>query len=193
MRFDFIVNLLDVKNSLWGGDPGVPARLRADGRDARLSTFLCLFFVHEVSAAVLLPAAFVRLGAERLLLAVADGLNTITANSSLDERVLHRVRAAGAEGKVIFGRAALVAVSLDRDVDVGVLLQELCIALQRALLVRAHIILVVIEVNVLYVSREEFLFRSVRSCWRRGCGVDGYASGGFLGSAGSLSDEMVGG
>src|SRR5258708_39217624 len=82
---------------------------------------LCLFFVHEVTAAVLLPATFVRLGAERFLFAVADGLDTIAANSSLNERVLHRVRAAGAEGQVIFGRAALVAVSLDRDMNVGVL------------------------------------------------------------------------
>src|SRR6266478_10233462 len=85
----------------------------------------CLFFVHEVPAAVLLPATFVRLGAERFLLAVADGLDAIAAHSSLDERILYRVRAIGAEGEVIFGGAALVAVSLDGDVNVGVLLQEL--------------------------------------------------------------------
>src|SRR5229473_154728 len=105
-----------------------------------------------------------------------------------------RVPAIGAEGEVIFGRAALVAVSLDGDVNVGVLLQELCIALQRSLLVRAHIVLVVIEVNVLYVAREQFLFRGVGSRWRRFCGrVHGDASGGFLGAAGSFCDEMVGG
>jgi len=152
-RVNFIVNLLDVKTT----------RV-VDGRGARPSTCRCLFFIHEVSAAVLLPATFVRLGAERFLLAVADGLDAIAANSSLDKRVLDRVRAASAQGQVIFGRAALVAVSLDRDVDVGMLLQELGIALQRALLVRAYIVFVVIEVNVLYVSREQFLFRGVRSC-----------------------------
>src|SRR5208337_271838 len=106
---------------------------------------------------------FVGLGAERLFLAIADGLDPTASNSSLDERVLNCVRTIGAQGQVIFGRAALVAVSFDRDVDVGMLLQELCIALQRALLVRAHIVLVVIEVNVLHILREELLFRSGRS------------------------------
>src|SRR5208282_2179536 len=77
--------------------------------------FRSLFFVHEVSAAVLLPAAFVRLGAERFLFAVAEGLDAIAGHSSLDDRILHRVRAIGAQGQVIFGRAALVAVSLDGE------------------------------------------------------------------------------
>src|ERR1700693_6323511 len=168
-------------------------RLVVESRASPPGLLFLLFFVHEVSAAVLLPATFVGFGAERFLFAVADGLDTVAAHSSLDERVLYRVRATGTQGQVVFGRAALVAVSLDCDVNVGVLLQELCVPLQRALLVRAHIVLVVIEVNVFYVSRKEFLFRSVRSCWRRGCGVDGYASGSVLSPAGSLSDEMVGG
>src|SRR6202162_1163827 len=169
-------------------------RLVVESRASPPGLLYLLFFVHEVSAAVLLPATFVGFGAEWFLFAVADGLDTVAADSSLDERVLHRVRATGTQGQVIFGRATLVAVSLDRDVNVGVLLQELCVPLQRALLVRAHIVLVVIEVNVLYVSRKEFLFRSVRSCWRRrGCGVDGYASGSVLSPTGTLGDEMVGG
>src|ERR1019366_2068649 len=100
MRLDFIVNLLDVKNPLSVQRPE-PEKLRAAA--AALSRS---FFVHEVPAAVLLPATFVRLGAERLLFAVADGFDAIAADSSLDERVLHRVRAAGAQGQVVFGRAA---------------------------------------------------------------------------------------
>src|SRR5258706_2883638 len=192
-RFNFIVSLLDVKKPLSGGGPGVPARLRC-GRARRPSLHLLfLFFVYEVSAAILLIATFVRLGAERFLVARADGLDSIATHSSLDEPILHRVRAVGAESQVIFGRAALVAVSLNSDVNVGMLLKELRIALQRALLIRAYIIFVVIEVDVLYVSGEKLLFRSVGGRGRSGCGVNGYASGGFLASAGSLSDEMVGG
>src|ERR1700687_4812470 len=124
MRFDFIVNLLDVKNPLSVQRTG-PEKSRAAA-----AALGCLFFVHEVPAAALLPATLVRLGAERFLFAVADGLDAIAGTSSLDERVFHRVRAIGAQGQVIFGRAALVAVSLDRDVDVGMLLQELRSALQ---------------------------------------------------------------
>jgi hypothetical protein len=62
-----------------------------------------LFFVDEVAAAVLLPATFVRLGAERFFLAVADGLDAIAAHSRLDQRILYGVGAIGAESQVIFG------------------------------------------------------------------------------------------
>src|ERR1035441_2288446 len=70
-----------------------------DGRDARPLPPR-LFFVHEVAAAVLLPAAFVRLGAERLFLAVADGFDAIAGDSSLDERILHRIGAIGASARL---------------------------------------------------------------------------------------------
>src|ERR1035438_7597344 len=73
------------------------------------------------------------------------------------------------------------------------LLQELGVALQRGLLVRAHIVLVVIEVDVFHILREEFFFGGVGSgFWRRGRSVDSDASGGILGSTGALRDEMVG-
>src|ERR1019366_4515528 len=96
--------------------------------------------------------------------------------------------------EVVFGGAALVAVPLDGDVNVGMLLQEPRIALQRCLIGCAHIVLVVIEVNVLHVLREEFLLGGGRSrCRRRWRRVDGDASGGVLGSASAFRDEMVGG
>src|SRR5208337_3258490 len=99
---------------------------------------LSLLFIYEVCAAVLLPATFVGLAAERLLFAVTEGFDTIAAHSCLNEGVLHRVRAIAAQSEVIFGRAALVAVPLNREADVGMLLQELRIALQRALVGRAY-------------------------------------------------------
>src|SRR5271170_683121 len=183
MRFDFIVNLLDLNPAQWwtGEAPVHPLSL--------------LFLVHEVAAAILLPATFSRLGAERFLLAVADRLDAIATNSSLNERILHRVRAVGAQGEVIFGRAAFVAMSLDRDADVGMLLQEWSITLQRALVGRAYVVLVVVEENILHILCEQLLFRGGgsrrwRCCWRW---VDGYTSGGILGSAGAFCDEMVGG
>src|SRR5271169_5988452 len=71
---------------------------------------LRLFFVHEVAATVLLPATFVRLSAERLLFAVAEYFDTVASHASLDERILHRIGAIGAQRQVIFGRAPLVAV-----------------------------------------------------------------------------------
>src|ERR1035437_649951 len=164
-----------------------------DGRDARPLPPR-LFFVHEVAAAVLLPAAFVRLGAERLFLAVSDCFDAVAGDSSLDELILHRIGAIGAQSEVVFGRAALVAVPLDGDVNVGMLLQEPRIALQRCLIGCAHIVLVVIEVNVLHVLREEFLLAGGRSrCRRRWRRVDGDASGGVLGSAGAFRDQVVSG
>src|SRR5208282_4317390 len=173
----------------------LPLGGKRGGRDARPSTDSGLLSVNEVSTAVLLPATFVRLGAERFLFAHGHGLDAIAAHSSLDERILHRAGAIGAEGEVIFGRAALVAVSFDGDADVGMLLQELGIGLQRSVLRRAYIGLVVVEVDILDILREEFLFGGVRGrCWRRRrCEVDGHASRGILGSAGALGDEMVGG
>src|SRR5712671_7868529 len=84
-----------------------------------------LLFIYEVAAAILLPTGFVGFGAERFLLAVADGLDAIATNSGLHEGILDCVRTVGAESEVVLGGAALVAVSFDRDADIRMLLQEL--------------------------------------------------------------------
>src|ERR1700690_4445230 len=99
---------------------------------------------------VLLPALLVRFGAERLFLAVADGLYVVGGNPSLNQRVTNRVRTAVAQGQVVFRRSPFVAVSFHRKADVGMLLQELDVALHRGLLVRADIALVIFEVDVLH-------------------------------------------
>src|SRR5690348_14040670 len=72
-----------------------------------------LFRIREVAATILLPASFVGLGAERLFLAVAVGLNAARADPGCGQGAFHRVRAPISESKVVFGRAALVAVALD--------------------------------------------------------------------------------
>src|SRR6202020_1967700 len=118
-----------------------------------------LLLVNEMSTAVLLPASFVAFAAERFFLAVADRLDAAGCDSGGGQRVLHGCRTLVAQGQVIFGRSAFVAVSLDRDIDRGMLVQKQHVRLNRALLVGAHAGLIVVEVNVLYVLREQFFFR----------------------------------
>ena len=83
-------------------------------------------------------------------------------------------------------------MAFDGYVDVGVLLQELRVNLYRALLARAYVGLIVIEVDVFDVAREKFFLGCVGSAllhWRR---VDSNASGGILTASGAFCDEMVG-
>src|SRR5579864_153996 len=118
-----------------------------------------LLRIHEMTAPVLLPARFIGLGAERFLLAVADRLDAVRCNSRRHERILHRTGTVVAERKIVLGRTALVAVSLDRKGDVGMLLQEGHIRLDRRLLIGANVGLVVIEVDVLDILRKHLLVR----------------------------------
>src|SRR5690348_6494438 len=103
---------------------------------------------------VLLPATFVGLRTERFLFSVTDRLDAVSADASLDQRVLHRIRPVGTQRQVVLGRSALVAMALNRDADIRVLLQELRVGLQRTLLVPPDIVLVVLEEDVLHVFRE---------------------------------------
>src|ERR1700692_4062301 len=164
---------------------------RLDGRDARRSTTL-LFFVDEVSAAILLPAAFVRFGTEWLFFSVANRLDATAAYSGLDQRILYRIGTVGAQREVVFGGAALVRMAFDGYVDVGVLLQELGIDLYRTLLARAYLGLVVIEVDVFDVAREKFFLGCVGCALLHRRGVYGNACSGILTATGAFCDEMVG-
>lgn len=124
-----------------------------------------LFLIDEMATAILLPTGLVGFGAERLLLAVADCFDIAGADPTLRQRALHGARPAVAQSQVVLSGPTLVAVSLNREMDVGMLLKESDIRLDRTLLVRANIGFVVIEVDVLYVLREQFLLG--RSRWRR--------------------------
>src|SRR5271167_4031591 len=117
-----------------------------------------------MATAILLPTSLIGFGAERLLLAVADRLDIAGADPTLRQRVLHGTRPAVAQSQVVLRGPALVAVSLDHEMDVGMLRQESDIGLQGTLLIRANIGFVVIEVDVLHVLREQFLVA------RSGCG-----------------------
>src|SRR5579864_1953647 len=106
-----------------------------------------------MTAAVLLPAAFVGLGAERFFLTVADGLDAAGTDSGGDQGTLHRIGAAIAQSQVVLGRSALVAVALNREVDIGMLPQELGITLNGRLLIGTNRIRVIVEVDVLHTDR----------------------------------------
>src|SRR6266576_6769486 len=144
-------------------------------------------------AAILLPAAFVRLGAERLLLAVADRLDSAGAQAGLHQSVLYGVGTAVAQSQVVFRGAALVAVSFKRELDVGMLAKELRVALNGGLLVGTNTIRVVIKVDVAHVLREQFLF-ACRGRWGRWgrCGIYGDPSRCLLRSSGTFRDQVIG-
>src|SRR5579863_4308739 len=114
-------------------------------------------------AAVLLPASFVAFCAERFLLAVADRLDAAGADARRGELVLPRAGALVTERQVVLGGAALVAVSLNREVDVGMLREERHISLNRRALVGTNVRFVVVEVNVLDVLAEQVLVGNGRS------------------------------
>src|ERR1700704_3909086 len=158
-RFDFIISLLDVENH-WMLEIRAPRRALRNAtawRSARSSAtylflvYFSLFLVDEMTPAILLPARLVRYGAEWFFFSVADGFDAISGYSSLNQRILHRVCTVSSQCKVIFRGAAFVRMAFDRDVNIGMLLQELSIGLQRALLAATNIVLVVIEVDVLHI------------------------------------------
>src|SRR5580704_8552184 len=69
----------------------------------------------EMRAAVLLPARFVLVGTLRTLLAVADGFQLFAGNAQLRQEFLSGGGAPVAEGQVVLGGAAVVAMALDGD------------------------------------------------------------------------------
>src|ERR1700684_3655842 len=97
-----------------------------------------LLLKYEVAAAVLLPTGFIFFQAERLLLAITDGLDAAGIDFGRSQGTLHRPGALVAQGQVVLGRAATVAVSLDRKADVGMLIEEEHIGLYSSRLIGAN-------------------------------------------------------
>lgn len=111
----------------------------------------------EVIDAVLLPALFVVLGAEGFFFAVTDGSDAFGGNSLLDQRLLCRFGAAGAESDVVLFRAAIVAMAFDEHFDAGMLDQEGFVILHDGRIVRTQIGPVVVEENISDVPGEQIL------------------------------------
>src|ERR1700751_5410849 len=143
---------------------------------------------------VLLPTGLVGFRAERLLLAVADRLDVAGADATLRQRALDGARAAVAQCQVILRGSALVAMSLNREVNVGVRRKESDIRLQRTLLVRTNIRFVILEINVLDVLGEE-LFIARPGRWRRRWWrlSHGHSCRCLLRSTGSFRRQGIGG
>src|SRR4029077_1738434 len=78
----------------------------------------------EMGSPIFLPAGLVLLRAEGSFFSVADGLNAVNCHSLRHQKILGGVRAAIAQGHVVFSGAALVAVSLDHDGDARIRTQE---------------------------------------------------------------------
>src|SRR5262249_32327727 len=96
----------------------------------------------------------------RPLLAVGDGLQPVPVDAERDEIVLHGIGAPLAQREVVFARAALVAVTFDRDAILRVLLQPCGLLLQRVLRIRANLVAVVVEEDPIADAHLELLWRS---------------------------------
>ncbi len=108
---------------------------------------------------VLLPALFVVLGAERLLLAITYGADAIDGNSFLYQRLLYRLRAAGSQGDVVFLRSTVVAMAFNQNLDAWMLREEGFIVLDLGCFVRPDRVFVVIEEHIFDVPAEQVLIR----------------------------------
>ena len=111
---------LKARWSIIGVVPQVRAvrrRVKSERRRICLATWLAV--ERELGAAILLPACLGLFGAELLLLAVADDADAAGGDAGVDQRGLGGVGAILAQGQVVFGGAAVVAVAADDDADVG--------------------------------------------------------------------------
>src|SRR5260370_8483948 len=118
-----------------------------------------------MAAAVLLPAGFVARGAERLLLAEADGADAVGRHAQRNNVLLHSVGSAIAEAQVVFRGAAFIAVAFDGHPEARIVLQEVRGCRERGAGIRTNVGLVVVEIGIAHSSREEFVVRGPR--WRR--------------------------
>src|ERR1700728_287847 len=168
-----------------------PPEEAGDVGDAPPPTSLLL--IREMAAAILLPASFVAFCAEGLFLAVADGLDPVAVDAGSGQCGLHCTGALVTQGQIVVGRSALVAVPLNRNVDVGMLIEELRVGLHRTLLIAANGGLVVVEINILHVLTEQVFGRYRRSRGRRrGRLRSRKPRHGFLGSARSFGGQVIG-
>src|SRR5260370_9768761 len=80
---------------------------------------------HEVVVPVFLPAIRVGFGADRFLLAVADGFKLARAHATLSKGLLSGTGATRAHGQVVLAGTTLIAVALHLTYPVRVRLEDL--------------------------------------------------------------------
>src|SRR5271165_671194 len=155
-----------------------------------------LLRIDEMSATILLPARLRAFCAERLFLAVTKCTDAGSRDPLLDERLLGGVRTVLTQSQVVLNGTALVAVALDQERYIRVLLQEARIGLNHRLILRRNLVAVVLEEHVFHVLREQpgIAFGGGRSrSWRRSRGRHRDTGGRVLHAAVVLRDQPVSG
>src|SRR6516162_9701215 len=144
-----------------------------------------------MAAAVLLPASLVVFQAERFLLAEADGIHAIGGDSKRYEIFSHGGGATVAEAEVVFGRAALVAVTLDGYSYRWIGFEVLRGLGESLAAVGAYVGFVIIKISIV-----DCLLEGRRCGSRRGWrsrSVHGNRGGSGSGATGAVSGNRVGG
>src|ERR1700722_4454977 len=155
--------------------------------DADQGLLLC---PDEVSAAVLLVAILSGLHAERLLFAETDGVDAIGGDAQGDEILLRGAGTTIAESKVVFGGAALVAVTFDGDA-LGRIAAEILGGLSEGGAgVGTNVGFVEVEIGVANFTREDFILRGLGR--RSSSGCDGDARTRCCGAAWTTGSDGVG-
>src|SRR5216683_616909 len=145
-----------------------------------------------MAATVLLPATFLALRAKRLFLAVADGAQPVCGNSERDDVLLHGAGAAIAKPEVVFGGAALVAVSFDGHLNLRVVLQEIRGFRESIAGIGTNVRFVVIEICIAHFLQEELIEGGLRGRrHRRRRRIYGDARAGVGGAARTRGGDRV--
>src|SRR5258708_29501500 len=114
---------------------------------------------------VFLPAILAGFGADLVVLAVAAGLELVRGYAALCQGLMSGIGASFAQGQVVHGGPALVAVALNPDLPVGVCFDDFGGMGQRLLRLGTQISFVVIEVDVLDGLGKQLFLPQLR--WRR--------------------------
>src|SRR5271170_1085255 len=153
---------------MWGGRPR-PRRTPWSG-----CAVLPLLRRRQMRVAVALIAILARFRAHRTLLAVADHADPGFRNTQPHQKILGGSSAPVAQSKIVFGRAAFIAVSLNDHTEtrIGIkdALEQVRVAGQRLTSVVAEIALVIIEIGVLSLPAQHLRSGNLGSGrrWRRG-------------------------
>ncbi len=149
-----------------------------------------------MAATVFGVAGFVGFHAERLFFAVADGVEAVRGNAEADKILLDGIGTAIAEGEVVFGGAALVAMTLDGDAHGGILLEEGSVFLESRFGIATDFGAVVIEVGIANFLEEELVESRGAICGglgRNRRSVNRDADGRVSIAAGAAGGDGVGG
>jgi hypothetical protein len=144
-----------------------------------------------VAAAILLVALFRGLHAKGFFLAEADRVYALGGDSKGDQVLLDGAGAAIAQSEVVFGRTALVAMTLDRHPLCWIAAQVAGSLGQSSACVGPDIRLVKVEKSVADFSNKDFVLCCL--CSRGSRGGHGNSGGGVGGTTGTAGGNRVGG